>query len=84
MSVVGLWPDGWMDQDATSYGLGLGQGHIVLHVDPAPPPRKGHSSPLQFAAHVCCGQTAGWIKMPLGRKVDLRPGGIMLHGDPKK
>jgi len=30
----------------------------------------------------CCGQTAGWIKMPLGRKVDLGPGDIVLHGDP--
>jgi len=25
-------------------------------------------------AHVYCGQTAGWIKMPLGTEVDLGPG----------
>jgi len=31
---------------------------------------------------VCCGQTVGWIKMPLGRKVDLGPGDIVLDGDP--
>ena len=44
-------------------GLGLGPGHVVLDRDPAPP--EGHSSP-QFSAHVCCGQTAVWINMPLG------------------
>ena len=25
---------------------------------------------------------AGWIKMPLGKDVDLRPGDIVLDGDP--
>jgi len=47
---------------------------------PAPPPQKGHSP--QFSAHVCCGQTAGWIKMPLGTEVDLGPCNIVLDGDP--
>jgi len=28
------------------------------------------------------GQTAGWIKMPLGTEVDLGPGHILLDGDP--
>jgi len=32
--------------------------------------------------HVCCGQTAEWIKMPLGTEVDLGPGDIVLDGDP--
>jgi len=90
--------------------VALGQGHIVLDGDPAPPrpnrgtapnfrpmsivakrldgsrchlvwwqasaqatlcymgshlPHKRGHSP-QFSAHVCCGQTTGWIKMPLG------------------
>jgi len=31
---------------------------------------------------VYCGQTAGWIKMPLGTKVDLGPGNFVLGGDP--
>ena len=43
--------------------VGLGPSHIVLDGDPAPPSQKGHSP--QFLAHVCCGQTARWIKMPL-------------------
>jgi len=41
--------------------VGLGQGHTVLHGNPAPRPQKVHSP--QFSAHVCCGQTAEWIKM---------------------
>ena len=35
----------------------------------------------QFSAHVCCGQTAGWIKMPLGMEVGLTPGHTVLDGD---
>ena len=31
---------------------------------------------------VYCGQTAGWIKMPLGTDVDLGQGRIVLDGDP--
>jgi len=56
----------------------LGPGHIVLKGDPSPP--KGHSPP--FSAHVCCDQTAGWIKMLLGMEVGLCPGHIALDGDP--
>ena len=32
-----LWPNGWMDQDATRKEVGLGPGHIVLDGDPAHP-----------------------------------------------
>jgi len=59
--------------------VGLVPGHIGLNVDPALPP-KGHSP--QFSAHIRCGQTAGWIKMPLDMKVGLGPGDIVLDGDP--
>jgi len=38
----------------------------------------------QFSAHVCCGQTARWIKMPLGREVGLGRGNIVLNGDPAR
>ena len=41
--------------------IGLDPGHIVLDGDPAPP-KRGTS--FQFSAHVHCGPTAGWIKMP--------------------
>jgi len=46
---------------ATSYAVGT----------QLPSPKKGQSP--QFLAHVYCGQTAGWIKTPLGMEVDLGP-----------
>ena len=60
--------------------IGLGPGHIVLDGDLAPSPPKGHSP--QFSAHVCCGQTAGWNKMPLGMEVGLVPSHVVTDGDP--
>ena len=41
-----LWPNGWMDQDATWYAVGLGQGDIVLGGDPAPPKRGTAAPPI--------------------------------------
>ena len=58
--------------------VGLGQGD-VLDGDPAP--RKRGTAP-KFSAHVYCGQTAGWMKMPLCTDIDLGPGHIVLDGDP--
>jgi len=66
--------------------VGLGPGYIVLDGDPAPPPKGGTA--LEFSAHICSGQMAEWIKMPLGMKVGLGPGHIALDGSqlplPKK
>jgi len=69
--------------------VALGPDHIVLDGDPALLHGKGHSSPVlskfadagKTAAHVYCGQTAGWIRMPLGTEVCLGPGNIVLVGD---
>jgi len=59
----------------------LGPGDNVFDWNPAPP--KGHCP--EFWAHVCCGtcgQTAGWIKMPLGADCGgLGPAHIELDGD---
>jgi len=44
------------------------------------PQKRGHSP--RFSAHVYCGQTARWIKMPLGTEVSLGPGHIVLVRDP--
>ena len=52
--------------------VGLGPGDIVFNGDPATPRKKAHT-PTQFLAHVYCGQTAGWMKTPLGTEVDLGP-----------
>jgi len=66
-----------MDQDEAWYGGRPRPGYIVLDGDPAPP--KRHSP--QLSSHVCCGQTPGWIKMPLGTEVGLGRGEIVLDGD---
>jgi len=58
--------------------VGLGPGHIVLDGDRAS--QKRDTAP-QFLAHVCCGQTAGLIKMLLGAEVGLSPYDIALDGD---
>jgi len=50
----------------------------VLDGDTAPPKEAQPT----LLARVYCGQTAGWIKMPLGMEVGLGPGHIVLDGDP--
>ena len=60
--------------------VGLDTGHIVLDGAQLSFPKRGQSPP--FLAHVYCGQTAGWIKMPLGMEIGLGPGDIVLDGDP--
>jgi len=76
-----LWPNGWMDQDETCHaGRPRPWSHCVGWRPSSPSP-KGHS-PLQCLAHICCGQMAGWIKMPLGMEVDLSPGDFVLDGEP--
>jgi len=70
--------DGNFRPNAMSPGPSLGPGDIVLGTQL---PKKGHSSP-QFSAHVYYGQTAGWIKIPLGTEVGLGPGHVVLYGEP--
>ena len=69
-----LWPDGWMDQDATSHG---GRSRPRPHCDrwgpSSPSPIGAESRVPQFSAHICCGKMAGWIKVPLGTEVGLDP-----------
>jgi len=53
-----------------------------------PPSQEVDGAPAKFSAHVYCGQTAAWIKMPLGTEVGHGPDDIVLDGDraplPKK
>ena len=49
--------------------IDLRPGDFVLDGDPALFPKRRRSP--RFSAHVYGGQTAGWIKMPLGTKVGL-------------
>ena len=57
--------------------LGLSSGDFVFDGDPATP-EKGHTHPTQFLDHVYCGQTAGWMKTPLGTEVDRVTDHIVL------
>jgi len=74
-----LWPNGWMDQDATLYGGKPCPGDVVLDGIGAPP-LKGHSP--QFSVYVYCGQAATWMKTSLFTEVDLGPCHVVLDGDP--
>jgi len=70
-----------MDQDETWHaGRPQPRPHCVRW-GPSSPPQKGVEPP-KFSAYVCCGQTAGWIKMALGMDVGLVPSDIVLDGDP--
>jgi len=74
-----LWPNGWIDQDATWYG---GRPRPRPHsVTWEPKNRGGAASPL-FGPCIYCGQTTGWIKMPLCTEAGLSSGHIVLDGDP--
>jgi len=58
--------------------IGLSPGDFVLDGDPT---LKRGRAPPNFR-HVYCGQTSGYIKMPLSMKVGLSPGDFVLNGDP--
>jgi len=75
-----LWLNGWMDQDAAWYGSRPHPRPHCVRWGLSFPSPKGHSP--QFSAHACCGKTAGWVMMPLGREVGLCPGHTVLDGDP--
>jgi len=47
-----------------------------------PSPQKGAGPRPQFSAHLYCGQTAAWIKMPLGTEVGLGLRNIVCDVDP--
>jgi len=67
-----ICPNGRMDQGATWYGgRSRSKRHRVTW---------GLRANAQFSAHLYCGQTATWIKMPLGKEVGLGPGHIVLDG----
>jgi len=77
-----LWPNGWMDQDATWHtGRPQPTRHCVRW-DSASPQKGAQQPPPHFSAHVYCGNEAGWIRMLFGTEVGLGPGGIVLDGHP--
>ena len=58
--------------------------HYVRWGPSSPSPHLNGAQPQfsQFSAHVCRGQTAGWIKVSVGMEVGLGPGHIVSDGDP--
>jgi len=58
--------------------VGLGPGDFVFDGDPATPRKREPPHPI--LAHVYCGQTAGWIKMPLSTAVNVGAGDVVLDG----
>jgi len=80
MFVVAKQLDGSRCQHATWYdGRPQSRQHCVRC---RPSSTTQGVQPPQISTHVCCGQTAGWIKIPLSTKVGLSPGRIVSHGDP--
>jgi len=74
-----LSPNSWIDQDEIcDAGRPQPWPHCVRR-GPISISPKGHSP--QFSAHICCGQMAGWIKMPFGMEVGLGTGDFVLDGD---
>jgi len=74
-----LYPNCWMDQGGTWHGGGPCSRPHCARWGHSSPPQKGQPPNL---AHVYCGQTARWIKTPLGTEIDLGPGHFVLDGFP--
>ena len=58
----------------------LDPGHIVLNGTQLPLAQREGGVP-QFLAHICCGQMAAGVKIPLGMEVGLDPGDFVLDGN---
>ena len=90
-----LWPNGWTDQDETWHaGRPRPQPHCVRDEISSSPTERGITAPTFeiYGRRLCLRpynprpmsiltKTVGW-KMPRGREISLRPGDIVLDGDP--
>jgi len=76
-----LWPNGWLDQDATWYGGRPRPRRHCVRWGPISTPQKGAEPPI-FG--LCCGQMAGLIKLSLGMEVGRGPGDVVFDGDPAR
>jgi len=56
-----LWPNGWMDSDATWYGGRPRPGDIVLDRVPAPVPKRGALQPPIFGICIVAKRLDGSI-----------------------
>ena len=72
-----LWPNGWMDQDATWYGDGPRPRRHCVRWGPCSPTRRGRAAP-HLSAHVYCGQTVAHLSNCLAL-VFLISGTVLLR-----
>jgi len=77
-----LWPNAWMDQDATWHGGRPQPRPLCVRWGPNPLPENAAQPFPQFSAHFYCGQAAEYIKMPPGMEVCPGPGDFVFDGDP--
>jgi len=66
-----LWPNDCMHQDVTWYKGRPQPRRLCVRWGPSPLLQNGRSP--HFSTHVYCGQSAAWIKMPLGTRLRHRP-----------
>ena len=78
--IFGLWPNGWMDQDATWYNDRLRSGQHCVRCRPSSIPLVAQPPKFRPMSVVAKRLDGSRIKTPLGTKVDLFPGRIVLHG----
>jgi len=82
-----LWPNGWTDYDAIWYGGRPRPRRLCVRWGLSSLPQNGGGTDpcpnFRSMSVVATGQTAIWIKMPLGREVGLGPGDIVLDGVPR-
>jgi len=76
-----LWSNSPMDQDATWYGSRRRPRPHCVRRELSSRHGRGTTALPYFSIHVYCGQTAGWIRIPLGTEVGIVPGDIVLDGD---
>jgi len=67
-----------MHQDATWYGGRPQHRRLCVRWGPSSPRKKGTAPPNFWPMSIYCGQTAGWIKIPLGTEGNLGPGDVVL------
>jgi len=77
-----LWPKAVCIRILLGTEIGLSLGDIVLDGNPAPLPKL--AQPPQFSANACCGQMAGWPKMPLTIEICIDPGDSMATQVPPR
>ena len=69
----------WMDQDGTwQRGRPWSSPHCARWRHSSLPKKGAEPTAPQFSAHLYCGQTAVWNKMPFSTKVGLNQGDFVL------